>query len=112
MGEGIIPPRDYPLAAEEFGTTAGEEAIGESVDQRAAREEPEVSWHDVAGADDHALAGRLVQPDAGINVDDTAEEVADAVPDGVALTAEESAMRIETDPAGMGGGGPGYLDDD
>jgi hypothetical protein len=105
-GEGIIPPREYALGAEEFGTTAGEEAIGESLDQRVAREEPDVSWHDVAGADDRALAGRLVQPD------NTSQGVADAVPDGVALSAEEAAMRIETDPAGLGAGGPGYVDED
>jgi hypothetical protein len=109
--EGIIPPRDYPVGAEEYGTTVAEETVGETVGQRVAREEPDLSGDGVRGDDRH-LAGRLVQPDAGMAVDDTAEELGDAVPDMAGLSAEEEAVRIETDPEGLGGGWPGYLDEE
>jgi hypothetical protein len=111
-GEGITPPRDYPLAAEEYGTTAAEQAAGETFDQRTAREEPDLSWDDVVGDDSH-LAGRLVQPDSGmVDVDDTAEEFGYAASDVAGLSAEEAAMRIETEPEGLGDGWPGYLDEE
>ena len=56
-------------------------------------------------------AGRLVQPDEGmVDLDDTAEEVADLADDYVGLSAEEEAVRIETNPAGLGRGSDGYLD--
>jgi hypothetical protein len=75
--------------------------MGESLDQRIAREEPELSWNDVVAADDDPVAGRLVQPDQGmVDFDATAEEVGDVVPDTVGLSAEEQAVRIETDPDG------------
>jgi hypothetical protein len=87
--------------------------MGESLDQRIAREEPELSWNDVVAADDDPVAGRLVQPDQGmVDFDATAEEVGDVVPDTVGLSAEEQAVRIETDPDGLGAGWPGYLDED
>lgn len=111
--EGIVPPRDYPLGAEEYGTTAAEEAIGETVAVRAAREELPLSADGPLDDDRHALAGRLVQPDSGVvDVDDTADEFAYDVADGVALSAEEAAIRVETYPEGLGGGWPGYLDED
>lgn len=46
-----------------------------------------------------------------VDVDDTAEELGDAVADVAGLSAEEAAMRIETDPTSLGGGWPGYLDE-
>ncbi len=111
--EGIVPPRDYPLGAEEHGTTAAEEAIGETVALRAAREEPDLASAPLLGDDGATLAGRLVQPDSGmVDVDDTAEEFGYDVADGAALSAEEAAIRVETDPEGLGGGWPGYLDED
>jgi hypothetical protein len=111
-GEGIAPPRDYPLGTEEHGTTAAEQAAGETLTQRMAREEPDLSWNDVVG-DDNDLAGRLVQPGSEmVDGDDTAEELGYAVPDVAGMSAEEAAMRIETDPEGLGGGWPGYLDEE
>lgn len=111
--EGIVPPRDYPLGAEEYGTTAAEELIGETLAVRAAREEPALSSKGPLDDDRHALAGRLVQPDLGmVDVDDTDDEFGYDVTDGVALSAEEAAIRVETDPEGLGGGWPGYLDED
>jgi hypothetical protein len=114
--EGLVPPRDHPLAADEFGTTPAEEELGESLAQRILREEPEPrGW---SRLDDQAdgegvepVAGRLVQPDEGmLDLDDTAEEVADLADDPIGLSAEEEAVRIETDPAGLGHGSDGYLD--
>lgn len=61
------------------------------------------------------VATRLVQDDAGIvDIDDTAEEVATGVEDTADLSPEEAAIRIEEDPSdlGLGGGSPGYLDDE
>ena len=111
--EGIVSPRDYPLGVEEYRTAAAEEAIGETVGVRAAREELDFSSRDLLGDDGHALAGRLVQPDSGmIDVDGTAEELSHDVDDGAGLSAEEAAIRVETDPEGLGGGWPGYLDED
>ena len=111
--EGIVPPRDYPLGAEEYGTTAAEELIGESIAVRAAREELPLSAERPLNDDGHGLVGRLVQPDGGmVDVDDTADEFGYDVADGVALSAEEAAIRVETDPEGLGGGWPGYLDED
>jgi hypothetical protein len=112
--EGMVPPRDHPLGADEFGTTAAEESAGESFARRVAREEPDSLAGVLADDDDgRPLAGRLVQPDLGmVDTDDTPEEVADAVPDVVGLSAEEAAMRVETDPEGMGGGWPGYVDEE
>jgi hypothetical protein len=113
--EGLVPPRDYPLGAEEFGTTASEEARGETIAQRAAREVPDRPVGEGLDDDDdeEALGGRLVQPDFGVvDADRTPEEVGEAVPDLGGLSAEEEAMRVEREPGGMGGGLPGYLQDE
>ncbi len=111
--EGLVPPRDYPLGAEEFGTTAAEDAMGETLAQRVAREVPDAPVGDGLDDDDEPLAGRLVQPDLGVvDVDETAEEVGEAVPDVGGLSAEEEAMRVEREPGGLGGGWPGYLQDE
>lgn len=110
--EGVVPPRDHPLGAEEFGTTAAEERAGETFAQRAAREVPDLGLDQGVG-DDQPLGGRIVQPDSGIvDVDDTPEELGDVAPDVGGLSAEEEAMRVERDPGGLGAGWPGYLQDE
>lgn len=109
-GEGLMAPRDYPIAVEDFGVTAAEESRGESLARRVAREQPEV---DPLANRREDLAGRLVQPDQGaLVIDDSADEVASMVGDGAGLSAEEAAIRVEDDPGGMTDGWPGYLDDD
>ena len=111
--EGLVPPRDYPAAADEYGTTAAEGELGESLEQRVLREEPEPhGWSTVVDSNlVEPATGRLVQPDEGmVDLDDTAEEVADLADDYVGLSAEEEAVRIETNPAGLGRGSDGYLD--
>lgn len=111
--EGVVPPRDYPLGAEEFGTTQAEDAMGESLAQRVAREVPDRPVGEGLDDEDEPLAGRLVQPDLGVvDVDDTPEEVGEAVPDAAGLSAEEEAMHVEREPGGLGGGWPGYLQDE
>ena len=40
--EGSFPPRDHPLAATDWGTTAYEERVGEPLEVRVAREEPDI----------------------------------------------------------------------
>src|SRR3954468_24314608 len=59
--EGNYPPRDHAIAANAFGTTAEEQLDGESLDQKLAREMPDVD--DPRGPDhrDVALVG---DPDA------------------------------------------------
>lgn len=41
--EGSFPPRDEPLAVGAWGTTAGEERVGEPLDERVAHEVPDVA---------------------------------------------------------------------
>ena len=88
--EGMMPPRDYPVAATDYGTTAAEEAVDEPLSSRVQREQP-----DVFRADTEPV-GRLVSPDADTNLDEEAAELADQERDDTGgLTAEEAAMHIE-----------------
>ena len=66
--EGVVPPGDVPLGAEELRTTAAEEASDEPVALRAEREEPEVG-----GDEEDELVGLL---------------------EGGAVPAEEAALRV------------------
>lgn len=92
--EGMLPPRDYPQGATEFGVTPEEERQQEPLAERVLREEP-----DVLPGDDGA-AGRLVQPDLGVvGADVEATEVAgDVGPDDGGFSAEEAAMHITDSP--------------
>src|SRR5919199_2353664 len=59
--EGMTPPRDRPVAANRYGTTAFEEGVGEPLDRKLAREEPEVTEDDVYDDDEAEDAvGRLI----------------------------------------------------
>ena len=90
--EGMMPPRDYPVAATDYGTTAAEEAVDEPLASRVQREQP-----DVFRADAEPV-GRLAAPDAGTNLDREAAELADEERDYTGgLSAEEAAMHIESD---------------
>ncbi len=86
LDAGYIP-NDRPIAIDDFGTTAEEMAEGESLDDRLAREQP-----DVPEVDEHR-SGRLVEPDEGVREDDDAQLVAtDVGIDGGAASAEEAAV--------------------
>src|SRR3954463_12694600 len=94
---GIEPPRDAPIASDEFGTTAAEMHDGEPLDGRIAREEPDVINLVDQDADESAPAvGRLVESDEGARNDSESEMVAAYVgTDLGGYSAEESAMHLE-----------------
>lgn len=81
--EGLVLPRDHPIAAEEWGVTEREQAVPESVRDRVRRERP-----DVAQRAPQDPPGRLVDtPEDGVE-----GEWAD---DAAGLSAEEAALHIE-----------------
>ena len=90
-----------------YGTTAAEEARGESLADHLAEEEPDqqpdLPWTDEDEPNDDGnvalpLAGRLVAPDQGAHGDDEADLVAfDADVDGGA-SAEEAAVHLTRPP--------------
>lgn len=90
--DGMMPPRDFPQAVD-GNTTAGEQLIGESLEERLEREEPEVS---AASLDDGSEVGPLMEPDSEIDeVDITDEAVAIEGREAGGLSAEEAAMHID-----------------
>jgi hypothetical protein len=116
LDRGVIPPERWTSAIR-FGTTAGEQESGESLDQLLAEEEPDVAPDvddeqpgDIAGDEDAGdedvdglllddgpdpRAGRLVAED---DDDDDGDLVAgDAGVDGGAATAEEAAVHVVED---------------
>src|SRR3954463_8547847 len=81
------PPRDAPIASDDFGTTVAEMHDGEPLDGRIAREEPDVidlvnvEADESPGSDtpDERAGqgvGRLVESDEGARTDSEAEMVA------------------------------------
>src|SRR4051794_6193243 len=111
--EGLVPPRDHPIASRDTATTTAGERAGDTFAERADRLEPELLPDDRIAdrdIDDDLPAGRVVQPDEGmIDADDTDEELGSAPGDFIGLSAEEEAMHITDDPPGLGGGSPGYV---
>ena len=105
LDRGYSPPESYS-AAQGFGNTPYEEAVGETLDQRVAQEVPEPDPYDEAALEDDtgsrevgdARAGRLVDPDQGLGEDTEKDLVADDVGiDGAAASAEEAAVHIVPD---------------
>jgi hypothetical protein len=106
--EDLLPegPPDEPVAVEDYGMTAREQRSGEPLDERLAREEPEVSVDPLRPRDAdepwdgyvelRVSAGRLVAEDEGAHSDTEADEVArDIGGDDGRFGAEEQAVRIE-----------------
>ena len=102
------PPHDTALAVDEWGTTAAEQAEGEPLDSRLAREEDDVLAAVDVPADESEGAdtpfderagqgvGRLVETDEGARSDTEADLVAgDVGTDLGGYSAEESAMHLE-----------------
>lgn len=119
------PPLDFPQGAESWGTTAEEELQGEPLSVRVLREEPEVGAGDsgaggaggIGGADTGSTdtgGVSVLEPGAeGGLTDDEPDAVGEMDPGDHALSPEESAMRVEEEPAGLTyDAGPGYLDDE
>ncbi|MFJ3634038.1 DUF5709 domain-containing protein [Streptomyces sp. NPDC090112] len=94
-------PLDRPLAVDGRGTTAAEQRAGETLDQRLARERPEVSDEDeardesgdalLAGAD---RAGRLMAVDDAGPRRHISVLARDVGIDGGAASAEEAAVHV------------------
>jgi hypothetical protein len=107
--EGPIPPVDHPLALDEWGVVAAEERMGEPLDRRLAKEEPEIIRRDVSGP-----VRRLYQPGADDALTDSEDEEVgdlDASREDT-LSSEEAAIRIvDGPPPGVTfDEGPGYLE--
>jgi hypothetical protein len=119
LDRGVAPPERWS-AGMKFGSTADEQAAGESLDQLLAEEEPDVAFDDdvlpegrADDEDDEAdqyvdglllddgpdpRAGRLVAQDEGAHPDDEADLVArDVGIDGGAASAEEAAVHVVDD---------------
>ena len=94
---------------EDLRTTAAGELSDEPLAERVLREEPD--FGERRRPEDFG-EGRVVQPDAGGEYDDTPEEVAELMDDAHGMSAEEAAVHVVEDPPGLGGGMPGYLGDD
>lgn len=103
--EGFLPPRDHPIAALDYGTTAAELATPEPLAQWVEREEPDPLRIELDQPDatprtgGYATAqglGRIVDPESEVDVlDVTAESVAfDVGADGGGFSAEEAAMHV------------------
>ncbi|WP_019143586.1 DUF5709 domain-containing protein [Aeromicrobium massiliense] len=101
LDEGYTAPEKWS-AGEGFGTTADEQLQGESLDQRLRQEEPEPDPYAETETEDlddgevgGARAGRLVDPDGGIGLDEEKDLVGDDVGiDAGAAGAEEAAMHV------------------
>jgi hypothetical protein len=118
LDRGVIPPERWS-AGIKFGSTADEQASGESLDQLLAEEEPDTPFDldddlpedrdDDEEADEYLdglllddgpdpRAGRLVAEDEGAHPDDEADLVASDVGiDGGAASAEEAAVHVVED---------------
>lgn len=108
--EGEMPPLDRPQAVKDWGTTAAEQLGSEPLELRVAREVPES-----VTVDDHALDRQFLEPGAegGLSDDEPASVGEADVRLEDTLTAEEAAMSIVEEPAGLNDDpDPGYLDHD
>jgi hypothetical protein len=91
---GYSPPEREPYNLRHI-PTASEARQGESLDEKLAEEEPDISADDPDHSDAPPRAGRLVAPDDGVHADTESEEIAsDVGPAGYASSAEEAAMHI------------------
>ena len=133
LDDDVLPdeyPPERPLGVEDPGVTADHGAIGDSLAERVAREEPDVV--PVPSSDDGAV-GTLVEPDLGLVTDVEADLVASAIEEDLGAlgvgdptagdetlrdvatervdgrSAEELAIHLTDDPPLLEG--DSYLDD-
>jgi hypothetical protein len=98
LDEGWSPPERWS-AAQARGTTAAEEAAGESLEERLAQEEPEPDPRAPSGGESvwgevgTERAGRLTGRDTG-----SAMEAFDVGIDGAGASAEEAAVHVLSEP--------------
>ncbi len=77
------------------GDTESEALEGETLDEKLAEEEPDITEADLDEADQEPRSGRLVAPDEGAHPDEESDEIAtDVGRDGLAASAEEAAVHI------------------
>ncbi|WP_418960541.1 DUF5709 domain-containing protein [Streptomyces tritici] len=107
LDEGYSPP-ERPLGVERKGVTAAERVRGESLDERLAKEEPDLAVPDGDGIGDATdtdgellddqvgsrRAGRLMSEDHGTGPVVSELNAHDVGIDGGAASAEEAAMHI------------------
>jgi hypothetical protein len=97
LDAGYSPPDREPRALR-YGVTEDEELRGESLDDKLAEEEPDVSDkpvdEDFSFDDADQIAGRLVSPDEGFRPDTESDEIASEGGWG-GESAEEAAMHVE-----------------
>ena len=101
LDTGFSPPDHQPRNTR-YGTTEREQLEGETLDQRLAEEEADISADDDPIADfDYddrpadPRSGRLVAPDEGAHSDQESDEIAyDVGIDGAAASAEEAAVHV------------------
>lgn len=120
LDQGYVA-NDRPMGVESFGTTAAEQAQGETIDMRIKQEMPDPATaygapdnesglddapeddDEIPADEDHAgegerRAGRLVAPDEGAHEDTEAGAIGtDVGIDGGAASAEEAAMHVVSD---------------
>ncbi len=105
LDEGYSPPEKWS-AAQGYGNTPLEEAMGEDLEQRIAQEEPEPDPYEEALKDDEYVggevgnlrAGRLVDENEGLGEDTEKDLVGlDVGIDGAGASAEEAAVHIIDD---------------
>ena len=106
--EGELPPLEHPQGVEEYGTTAVEQQRPESLEDRVAREQPDLVGADVAEVSPLVppdTAGGLRDPDSDLLGDE--EDLLDDT-----LAPEEAALRLTEDlPGATDDASPGYLDE-
>jgi hypothetical protein len=102
LDEGYSPPEKWSVG-EGYGNTPLEEELGETLEQRIAQEEPEpdpyeeaaFETEDVGGEVGNVRAGRLVDEDQGLGIDEEKDLVAEDVGiDGAGASAEEAAVHV------------------
>lgn len=109
--EGLIPPGDTPIAADEYGVTAAEQRTPEPMSERVTRELPDMMADDIdlddadlrygEPAEGDPIRGRLVQPgDEDVDeIDDEKDVVATLIgEDDAGMSAEEAALHIVDEP--------------
>ncbi len=96
--EGMMAPRDYPVAADDYGVTATEQRIDEPLAQRVAREEPEILPGERGNDTDDQVPVLVASDDPAADEDDMAEadiEAADGRQPSGSLSPEEAAIHLE-----------------
>jgi hypothetical protein len=96
--EELEPPRDYPIAVDDYGTTAAEQRAGEPLDLRVEREQPDITTAttDQPYPDDSDRpVGRLVADREGGTNKDQDLEAHSVGSDGGGYAPEERAMHEE-----------------